>query len=292
MTSFKDILSDASYKFLQSHYKDEKMNLSSCKLTSVPMELYKFKDMKELYLDNNQLTSIPPEIGQLINLQKLLLLNNKLTSIPPEIGQLKNLQKLSLSYNQLTSIPSELGQLTNLQELWLHYNQLTSIPSELGQLVNLQLLYLSANQLTSIPSEIGQLVNLEQLGLTNNQLTSLPFELGKLINLTIYGYDKPKPVSATPSFKEKLKSLTQKALEERQKETEDYPSKWMILYKEKFEEHMDQEAKNGKYCTTYYFNDQLITSEKCNVLEKHLREVYKDFNNINVGCSYVTIDWK
>ena len=293
MTSFNDVLSDASYKFLQSHYKDGVMDLRNCKLTSVPMELLKFKDMKELYLDNNQLTSIPKEIGQLINLKKLNLGFNQLTSIPPEIGQLINLKELWLYNNELTSIPPEIGQLVNLRYLSLSYNQLTSIPPEIGQLVNLQELYLSHNnQLTSIPPELGQLVNIQRLYLSGNKLTSIPSELGQLVNLTIYGYDKPKPVSATSSFKEKLKSLTQKALEERQKEVEDYPSKWMTLYKEKFEENMDQEAKNGKYCTTYYFNDQLITSEKCNVLEKHLREVYKDFNNINVGYSYVTIDWK
>ncbi len=290
MTSFKDILSDASYKFLQSHYKDGLMDLRNCELTSIPMELFKFKDMKELDLSWNQLTSIPPELGQLVNLQKLFLSYNQLTSIPPEIGKLVNLQQLWLYYNQLTTIPPEIDQLVNLQRLSLYYNQLTSIPPEIGQLTNLKILNLSYNKLTSIPSELGQLVNLEELGLTNNQLTSLPSELGQLVNLEIYGYDKPKPISSTSSFKEKLKSLTQKALEERQKEVEEYPSKWMTLYKEKFEEHMDQEAKNGKYSTTYCLNDQL-TYEKCNVLEKHLKEVYKDLN-INVHVSFITIDWK
>ena len=61
MTSFNDILSDASYKFLQSHYKDGVMDLRNCELTSVPMELLKFKDMKKLDLSSNQLISIPPE---------------------------------------------------------------------------------------------------------------------------------------------------------------------------------------------------------------------------------------
>ena len=170
-------------EFLRSHYKNGVMNLHDCKLKSFPMELLKFKDMKELYLINNNITSIPSELGQLINLQVLHLSHNKLTSIPPEIGQLVNLQRLFVSYNQLTSIPPEIGQLVNLELLSLSSNQLTSISPEIGQLVNLQKLYLQHNQLTFIHPELGQLVNIQKLWLTNNQLRSIPVELGQLRNL-------------------------------------------------------------------------------------------------------------
>ena len=192
----------------KSHYKDEVMDLSHCKLTEFPIEILKFKEMKELNLSYNHLTTIPPEIGQLVNLQRLDLTFNKFTSIPPEIGhlvnlqvlylsinqltsippelrQLINLQNLALSFNNLTSIPPEIGKLVNLQKLSLSYNQLTSFPPELGHLINLRELYLFYNELTSIPSELGQLVNLQELDLSNNQLTSIPQELVKLVNLQV-----------------------------------------------------------------------------------------------------------
>ena len=170
-------------EFLQKNYKDGVMNLSYCKLTSFPMELLQFKEMKILNLSYNQLTSIPPEIGQLVNLQVLILYINQLTYIPKEIGQLVNLQELRLSDNKLTSIPKELGQLVNLEVLDLSNNQLTSIPTEIGQLKNLQDLFLSYNQFASIPPELGQLTNLQRLDLYSNQLTAIPKELGQLVNL-------------------------------------------------------------------------------------------------------------
>ena len=179
-------------KFLKKNYKDEVMDLSNCNLTSVPIELLEFKEMKVLYLSFNELTSIPKEIGQLTKLQELYLLGNKLTFIPREIGQLINLEKLDLHYNKLTFIPREIGQLVNLQQLSLYNNKLTSIPLEIGQLINIQKLDLSCNKLTSIPSEIGQLVNLQQLCLYYNQLTSIPPELGQLRNLQHFSlFDNP-----------------------------------------------------------------------------------------------------
>ena len=170
-------------EFLQSRYKDGVMDLYNCKLTSFPMELLEYKEMKILYLTDNKLTSIPKEIGQLINLKELYLHYNILTSIPKEIGQLINLQELWLFANKLVSIPPEIGQLVNLKILDFNENQLTSIPKELGQLINLQELSLYSNKLTSIPKEIGQLVTLKELHLSNNQLTSIPPEIRQLINL-------------------------------------------------------------------------------------------------------------
>ena len=267
MTSYNDALSDATYKFLQSHYKNEVMSLSGCKLTSIPPELFIFQEMKELSLSNNDLTSIPPELGQL----------------------LPNLQLLSLSNNQLTSIPKEIGQLVNLQVLNLYGNKLTSIPPELGQLTNLQVLNLSNNQLTSIPPELGQLVNLQVLHLSYNQLTSIPPELVQLTNLKIYGFVKPVSEIPNPFFVDELKALTKKALDERQKEADEYSSQWMTLYKEKFEEHLRQEAMKGNTQSIFYYEP--ISYEKCIALQKRLKDIYKGLSCVFVNNSYVNVSW-
>ena len=171
-------------EFFKNNYKDGYMNLSFCyNITSFPIELLKFKDMKILTLCYNQLTSFPKELGELTNLQGLSLIRNQLTSIHKDIGKLVNLQNLCLSFNQLKSIPPEIGQLKNIECLFLYGNNLKSIPSEIGQLINIKILDLSCNQLKSIPPEIGHLVNLETLNLSMNFLKSIPTEIGQLVNL-------------------------------------------------------------------------------------------------------------
>jgi len=131
----------------------------------------------ELNLSNQNIKSLPAEIGRLTNLRELILYNNQMTSVPKELGQLTNLTELWLDTNQLTSVPKELGQLTNLMSLYLYGNQLTSVPKELGQLTNLRKLVLSGNRLTSVPKEIGRLTNLKRLDLRHNDISSLPKEI-------------------------------------------------------------------------------------------------------------------
>ena len=97
-------------KFLQKYYKDGVMNLYGYKLTSIPMELFKFKDMKELNLSHNQLTSIPPELGQLVNLKILWLSYNQLTSIPKELGELRNL-RIYIDNNPIDYLPPPIQRL-------------------------------------------------------------------------------------------------------------------------------------------------------------------------------------
>ncbi len=156
---------------------------------SIPPQLCKLSNLKELWLNTNNLSgSIPSELGNLSNLNYLYLDNNQLSgSIPSELGNLSNLEILELQDNQLSgSIPSELGNLSNLEILELQDNQLSgSIPSELGNLSNLDYLYLNNNQLSgSIPSELGNLSNLKELWLYSNQLSgSIPTGLGTLSNL-------------------------------------------------------------------------------------------------------------
>jgi hypothetical protein len=91
-----------------------------------------------LLLNHNKLTSIPPEIEKLRNLTQLYLEVNRLTSIPPEIGKLGNLTILRLNNNNLTSIPPEIGQLRNLTYLWLYNNPIEHIPLNVTRILERQ----------------------------------------------------------------------------------------------------------------------------------------------------------
>ena len=156
-------------------------------LTSLPTEIGRLTNLRNLELNGNKLTNLPTEIGWLTNLTNLDLYGNKLTNLPTEIGWLTNLTNLDLSNNHLTNLPSEIGRLTNLTNLDLYNNKLTKLPAEIGRLTNLTSLNLWSNQLTSLPSEIGRLTNLTNLDLSNNHLTNLPSEIGRLTNLTSLG---------------------------------------------------------------------------------------------------------
>ena len=77
------------------------------------------------------MSSLPTEISKLINLKEIYLEQNQLQSLPLEIGNLINLQNLDLSTNQLQSLPAEIGNLINLEYLYLLNNTLQSLPIEI-----------------------------------------------------------------------------------------------------------------------------------------------------------------
>ena len=191
-----------------------RLNLSGCKIYSLPFNIEFFSNLIHLDLSATGLTSLPMEIGQLTSLETLNLSSNELTYLPTEVGDLKSLKSLNLKNNKLTSIPQEIFRLKNLEELDLDYElsgfesayfliqkalvspdtvsklnlsglDLAFIPSEIGQLRNIRHLDLSDNQLSELPSAIGQLTMLERLDLSYNSLTSLPAEIGQLSKLNI-----------------------------------------------------------------------------------------------------------
>ena len=93
----------------------ETIQLSGRGLTgSIPAELGKLPNLRELDISNNKLTgSIPAELGELPNVRVLDISNNKLSgSIPPQLADARFLQYLRLDNNQLTGcIPINLRNL-------------------------------------------------------------------------------------------------------------------------------------------------------------------------------------
>jgi Leucine-rich repeat (LRR) protein len=140
---------------------------------TLPTEIAKLQNLKNLQLNYCQIDSLAPQIGELKNLTTLELSGNKFTSLPAQIGELKNLTTLDLSSNSLTSLPAQIGELKNLTELDLYGSQFTSLPAQIGELKNLTELDLYGSQLTSLPPQIGELKNLTTLDLSYNDSLDL-----------------------------------------------------------------------------------------------------------------------
>jgi Leucine-rich repeat (LRR) protein len=186
----------------------EKLDLSSCNLTSLPKKLHKNTDLKNLLLNQNsinlsatkvknnysvekiemqenKLTVIPDMIAKFPNLKSLVLNGNEIATVSPAIAQLSKLETLSLYKNNLTSIPEGVYSLANLKQIDLYYNQLERVDERISNLQNLEVLYLSNNHLLSIPESVSKLPNLEELYLSNNQLSELPASLASLEKLKV-----------------------------------------------------------------------------------------------------------
>ena len=193
---------------------------------SIPPEIGKLAELKELHLEANLLEgALPPEIGQLDSLQWLGLYGNDLNgSIPPEIGKLADLRILDLAFNSFAgSFPVEVTQLPDLWYLGLFSNELTGkIPPEIGDFPSLRVLDLCYNRLTGpIPPEIGSLEPLERLYLcgidTNptagNRLTgTIPPEIGNLANLRALNLGANRLTGPIPPELGKLAKLDSLAL--------------------------------------------------------------------------------
>ena len=82
-----------------------KLSLKKQKLTELPEEVLKFKNLQSLSLRNNKLTAFPRELKQLQYLQELDLSRNKMDTIYPEIGELTQLYYLNMNNNELSVLP-------------------------------------------------------------------------------------------------------------------------------------------------------------------------------------------
>ncbi|MEN6551494.1 MAG: COR domain-containing protein [Methanobacterium sp.] len=189
------MINDRVMQLIRIASEKDFLDLSHYRLTQLPPEITKLKNLTKLSLSQNLLTQLPPEIGELENLTELDLSYNRLTQLPPEIGKLKNLKILNLTRNQITQLPPEIGELKNLKSFYLTSNQLPQLPSEIRNLKNLRALYLSINQLTQLFPEIVELKNLRALNLSENPLTSPPPEIVSMGLEAIFTYLKQSRTS-------------------------------------------------------------------------------------------------
>lgn len=94
-------------------------------VTRVLFDQYAF--LKELYLASNRLTHIPAEFGKLRNLTILELSHNSILTLPPELGMCTSLKQLFLFDNQIHELPNELGSLFHLEVLGIEGNPVSPV---------------------------------------------------------------------------------------------------------------------------------------------------------------------
>ena len=128
-----------------------------CGLTSLPIELRKFKNLESLVLNENDFKNA--DLSMLCEFKKLKILqidNCNLSKVPESIFCLKNLEELSLFGNEISSLPKEMFFLTKIIDLQLGDNLLTILPNEILNLKKLKRLVITGkmerNNIEKLPT--------------------------------------------------------------------------------------------------------------------------------------------
>ncbi|UKN03590.1 leucine-rich repeat domain-containing protein [Paracrocinitomix mangrovi] len=124
-----------------------RLDLSKGKLTEVPKEIYRFKNLQELNLSKNKLTSLPDDM-KFSDLRILDVSRNKFEKFPAAICQNTALRNLFMGKNEIESIPDCIGDLQDLQVFDIWFNPLDGLPETMSKLRNLRSLDLSGINFT------------------------------------------------------------------------------------------------------------------------------------------------
>ncbi|XP_030566451.1 leucine-rich repeat protein soc-2 homolog isoform X1 [Drosophila novamexicana] len=157
----------------------------------VPMDLFLYEDLEEVYLKENYISVIPKWLLNITTLKFIHLAGNNLSELPADIYMLENLEFLDVSNNELTELPKTLGLLLRLQQLNVSGNQLTELPVELNTLRNLEHLNIAKNQFRRLPLQLSECVRLNELNVSDNEaLLHLPERIANLPMLQSLAADR------------------------------------------------------------------------------------------------------
>jgi Leucine-rich repeat (LRR) protein len=164
------------------------VDLTTCGLKSVPVELYDLSSCLEiLNLGNNEISCLPEDFHVFTKLRILFCGQNKFETVPSVLGKMKSLYMVSFKSNRVNFIPPE-SLCPSIGWLILTDNSIPYLPSTIGSLSKLQKLMLAGNQLTSLPWELSNCKELQLVRLSYNRLTELPLWLVSLPQLSWLAY--------------------------------------------------------------------------------------------------------
>ena len=206
----------------------ERLNLTHCNLTRIPISIRRCKHLKALNLEGNNIRHIPRWIMELDSLEEInlnfnqlkltrsdichlskaaqiLLGGNGIEKLPKNIGRLQ-CESLNLGKNKLHSLPRSFAHLKQLKYLIFYENEFDEIPEALAGFRNLKHLDFYKNNLTQIPDFVGDMENLEQLFLSFNQIEEIPDTLRNLKRLK-YFYIHHNELHFLPEWITKMDSI-------------------------------------------------------------------------------------
>jgi Leucine-rich repeat (LRR) protein len=126
------------------------LSLSKMKLTELPANLWRFKNLQKLYLDKNKLTALPDSFDLFKNLELLNLDHNQFELFPIPLTRLLNLKTLIASNNRLTYLPDFISNAKSLQKMDFYNNEISDFGNGIYQMPALNYLDISGTMYGTI----------------------------------------------------------------------------------------------------------------------------------------------
>lgn len=121
-------------------------------MAEFPKVLLSLPELRDLQLSRCKITTIPDEISSLTKLQNLTVAVNKIKNLPESIGDLTELAGIYIHGNPLQALPHSIGKLKKLRDLFLQNTQIRDIPKSVALLANLK--YLEIEDCPNLPKEM------------------------------------------------------------------------------------------------------------------------------------------
>ncbi|PNY11454.1 disease resistance protein (TIR-NBS-LRR class) [Trifolium pratense] len=181
------LLRDGSPTLFPSFHELCWLDLSDCEsLSSLPIDLFKMKSLRRLYLSCCFNLEKFPEIEATMESLEVLILNETaIKELPSSLNRLVNLEELSL-YNcqKLETIPSSIGSLSKLSKLNLTFcESLESFPSSIFKLKLTKLDLHGCSMLKIFPEILEPAETFVHINLTRTAIKELPSSLEYLVRL-------------------------------------------------------------------------------------------------------------